>query len=488
MSHSGGERGVESVSLLALADAPLGLSLVVVALLRLALGLPRLVALAPRIQRHAGLDALLRGYSQQVVVQPRRRDDVLDVVEFDVGEQCVTFALADRAVVAPGMPHHDTVRAALRVRRALEAEQLLDVLDRVGRRARAQALAHHGVEINEAVPAGHAVGGLRRDDVHRAEAAQRALLVVRVVVEVRAWMVRPVRAPPRDEGLERLTLPRPVIGPERTKRVCRVALHRRETFAGVVPKRVDAHQHAVQVLQPAGLKRIALEVEPRIARVGSGQAREAAQLAIRDGKRFDGRSRIAVCPSSGFRLLLHKRLVRQPLQRLRAGRYAALRHPPACPASHPVVRDEGGQCGLRLHVGLRQLTTLRARDASGAAQMVLALPQPLAAPRMVADRAVRAWIGIEIVARHLPDEVAHPAHHASGVVPELVHPERGRAAPLDRDGRRGVAPRIGNAEVGVRERRARRPVDTDPEHEAHMRARTVAARAPPLMARQHVVI
>ena len=150
----------------------------------------------------------------------------------------------------------------------LEAEELLDVLDRVARHRGAQRLLRHPEEVDEHLAAEEVVDLLLARGVLAHEPRERGALVRRVVVDVHAREAAAALDDVVDEPLERLLLGVAVARPD-------VLVARLAVLAELDP--------ADQVLEPARRlePRVALEVEPDVARARLRQKREAAVGLLR---------------------------------------------------------------------------------------------------------------------------------------------------------------------------------------------------------------
>ena len=221
------------------------------------LGLFRRRALVGRQPpRHGG-----RPDRAQPLVQLERRAAVLLVVALDLFEDRVVARLD------PLLEANDRLVAARHLGRALEPVELLDRLDRVAVGRGPQRLLDDAVEVDQHLLAQEVVDLLLPRSVLAGEAGQGRALVRGVVVDVHPRVLRTARDDPVDELLERDALVVAVSPPHRVV----------DDLAGVVAEAV-----AEEVLEPArGLvERMALHVEPDVARVGRGQQPEAALLLV----------------------------------------------------------------------------------------------------------------------------------------------------------------------------------------------------------------
>ena len=262
--------------------------------------------------RHA-LD--LVGAGEQPIVQQHGRHAVVAVVGLDVGERS---RVARRA---PGVVHDDAVAAVGRVGRARVHVERLELLDRVARRADAEPLAHDAVQIDEAPAPEQLVDERLARAVRHRQALHRALLVRRVVVEVRLGMNLEVRHQRVDERLEAPPLLVPVVRPERAEAVRRLPRHGRAFRERAVD--VGAREHAAQVLEPARFERIALEVEEQVGGVGGRQTIEPEPRAPRQELPLgrDRRAAFGRTAGLGFRArgaTLQRGLFDQSVERLDA--------------------------------------------------------------------------------------------------------------------------------------------------------------------------
>ena len=154
------------------------------------------------------------------------------------------------AGVEPALVFHDGADRALHVARARWHVQVLDVLERIARRADHQALQHDRIEIDEDVVAKEFVDLEFTRAVLAHEAAERRLLVRRIVIDVARAIREPARIGPVDERFEGALLLCVVVGPP-------VAEHRR---AGI--HRDDAEE----VFEARGREWEAFDVEEHVVR------------------------------------------------------------------------------------------------------------------------------------------------------------------------------------------------------------------------------
>ena len=211
------------------------------------------VILAPR---HAG-----RALRQQPLVQQLQRHDVVLVVALDLLEQRLVAGLEVALVV-------DDARAGgLHVALARLAVELLDVLDGVRGRGRADGFADDLVEVHQAPFAQERVEQRLARGVTARELLERGVLVGGVVVDVQAGVFAPALVEPVHELLERLLLLEAGVAPEGL-----------ELEGALAVPVVDAEQ----VLEPVvAVERVAFHVEVHVARVGRRQLGEPARLAGR---------------------------------------------------------------------------------------------------------------------------------------------------------------------------------------------------------------
>ena len=289
----------------------------------------------------------LPGAGDEPVAQQQRGEAVVAVVVADLVEQ------RDLAGLAVPVVDDDAVAARDNLRRAGRHVEALEALDRVARLADAHRLAHHPVQVHHAVRAQQLVHGAFRRRVHRGEAAQRRLLVGRVMIEVGAGRTA---EPAREEGhqlREGALLLHPVVGPEGLEAQLRPAGYGLALrLAGRGPP-----EHAAEIFETARVHRVALEVEEEVVRVGRGQPVEAEPRRGVEG--------LADTDTGGRALLLQPRLLREPLQRLRRN-----------PGNMHAV--EGSQQGERADACRGQPLHLLLGDIGDAAEVVR---PPPSAPR-----------------------------------------------------------------------------------------------------------
>ena len=277
-----------------------------------------------------------------------QRAAVLLVVGADLLEQRVLPRLE------PLLEVDDGLAPAGDLGRALEAVQLLHGLDRVARDRGAERLAHDPEEVDEHLAAEEVVDLVLARAVLAHQAAERGALVGGVVVDVHAGEAAAALDDQVDEPLEAGLLRGAVAGPDAV--VARLAV-----------LEVDP---AEEVLEPAGRlePRVALEVEPDVARARLGHEREAA--LVLDRQVLDP---VLVVPAV---VELELGLEPEPFERrrshlrdARAGREVA----------EPLERrDPGGGEALDLRPG----------DAGDERQVVVPLPLLLAEREEVAEPAV----------------------------------------------------------------------------------------------------
>ena len=361
------------------ADArPLG-----VALLRLLAPLALVRRQPPRHLRRPPLE--------QPAVQLVERDAVLLVVVADPVEERVVAGLE------PRLEGGHRLAPAPDLGRALEAEELLDLLDRVARHRRAQRLLRHAEEVDEHLAAEEVVDLLLARAVLAHEPRERGALVRRVVVDVHAREAAAALDDVVDEPLEALLLGFPVARPD-------VLVARRAVLAELDP--------AEEVLEPARRLEpgVALEVEPDVAGARLRQEREAAVGLL--GEVLD--HVLARAPV----VELEPRLV---VEALEGGRAHA--------------RDLGVGVGLgerleRRDPGRLEPLDLEPRDAGDEREVVVLRPALLAEREEVAEPAEVDRVG---VGRPPPlDRVEKPRAEPAVVGEEVVRPE-GLALPRARD-------------------------------------------------------
>ena len=233
---------------------------------------------------------LLRPLREQPLVERDRRAAVLLVVRADALEQRVVLRLE------PLLEEDDRLGATLDLRGAREAVQLLDLLDRVARDARAERLLDDAVEVDEHVLPEPLVdlGLARRVLAH--EPAERGSLVGGVVVDVQVGVDAAARLDPVDEALEGGFLRFAVRAPD-------------DLVAELA--RVVAPAPAEEVLEPARrlVERVALEVEPDVAGRRRRKQPEAAVLLVRE--------QVEAPFARPLEVELERGLVTEPLEGLR---------------------------------------------------------------------------------------------------------------------------------------------------------------------------
>ncbi len=259
------------------------------------LGVALLGLLAPLalVRRRAPRD--VRPALEEPAVELVGRDAVLAVVGLDPLEERLLAGLE------VGLEVVDGLRAAADLGRPLEAEELLDLLQRVARHRGAQGLARDPVEVDEHLAAQEVVDLLLARRVLAHEAGERGALVGGVVVDVHAREAAAALDDVVDEGLER--------------RALLVARRRAEGAVDGLPV-LGELEPAGEELEPAARlePRVALEVEPDVARGRLRQEREAAVVLERERRRSAARR----CGGSGAGA--------------RPGSAAARRSPAACSA------------------------------------------------------------------------------------------------------------------------------------------------------------
>ncbi len=232
------------------------------------LGLLRLLAL---LRRHLPRKPV-RPEPEQPLVERDRRAAVLLVVRADALEQRVLLRLE------PLLEEDDRLGPAHDLGRALEPVQLLDLLDRVARDAGPQRLPDDAVEVDEQLLPQPVVDLALARRVLAHEAPDRRALVRRVVVDVQVGVDAAARLDPVDEALEGGLLAVAVEAPDDLVAEL-TAVRRGEACLARVPVTPPE-----QILEPARrlVERVALEVEPDVARRRRRKRAEAAVLLVRE--------------------------------------------------------------------------------------------------------------------------------------------------------------------------------------------------------------
>ncbi|CPU15219.1 Uncharacterised protein [Mycobacteroides abscessus] len=140
-------------------------------------------------------------------------------------------------------------------------EQRLQCLEPVSVGAATNALAYHGIEIDQNIVAQQVVDLLLSDAVSTGETQQRALLVGRVVVDMHSRIAATALGHQLQKCEQGLAFGAAIVGPNGPEFL----------ISGSV-----VFEHAEQVLQPPmhavlGPQRVALEVEEDVTRIGGRQ-------------------------------------------------------------------------------------------------------------------------------------------------------------------------------------------------------------------------